>query len=196
MPYSEAIRDQSVSAAGLRQAGHAAIAACREHGPALTDPPEDVDALVDLVVVPLRAILVLEGDQLSVDDRPGGASPAAASAPEAGRLGLVRHQRDEQPSEPDRLPGRGSTGHRPVALVEEQVDHGQHAGRPGRQQVGRRDTVRDGGSADLALARTSRWAMVEVGIWKARAISSVVSPATVRKVTRPAPRAAAPGGSR
>ena len=58
-------------------------------------------------------------------------------------LGLVGHQLGERASEPDRLGGEIAAA--AVALVEDQVDDGEHGGEPVRQQV--RGGTRNGISA-------------------------------------------------
>ena len=62
---------------------------------------------------------------------------------------LVGHQLGQRPAQPDRL-GRQLVAAR-VALVEDQVDDGQHRGEPFRQQMVGRDAERDAGRLDLPL---------------------------------------------
>ena len=71
-------------------------------------------------------------------------------------LGLVGHELDEDPPEPDRLtaqlaPDEGVTRRRGIPLVEDQVDHPEHGLEPFRQQVVGWHPVRDAGVADLLL---------------------------------------------
>ena len=68
---------------------------------------------------------------------------------QALHLRFVRHQLRQRATEPDRL--RGEVAATAVALVEDQVDDGEHRGQPVGQQVSRRDAERDAGVADLAL---------------------------------------------
>ena len=75
---------------------------------------------------------------------------------QAERLGLVGHQGAQGPGQPDRLgaqalPHELRAGGGRVALVEQEVEHGQHGGGPVHQEVGRRDAEGDAGVADLAL---------------------------------------------
>ena len=95
---------------------------------------------------------------------------------------LVRHQLGQQPAQPDRLGAeliadqRRSPEVARVALVEDQVDDGQDGpSRSGRSAPW--DPVRDPASRILALARTSRWAMVASGTRNACAISRRAEPA-------------------
>ncbi len=71
-------------------------------------------------------------------------------------LRLVRHEVREQASQADGFVGKvpadqAVAGGGRVALVEDQVEHGQHRVQPLRQQVRRRDAVGNAGVADLAF---------------------------------------------
>ena len=143
-------------------------------------------ALGDQRAVPPGAVLVGEQHELAV-----AASVRAArrdsveqhQREQAQRLGLVRHQLDEQAAEPDRLGAQVVADERVaragrVALVEDQVDDGEHAraaARAGRRRAGTRYGMR--ASRILPLARTSRCAIVASGTRNARAISAVVQAA-------------------
>ena len=65
------------------------------------------------------------------------------------RLGLVRHQLGECRAEPDRVGGEVAAAG--VALVEDEVDDGEHRREPLGQQVRRRYAKRDAGRFDLVL---------------------------------------------
>ena len=66
-------------------------------------------------------------------------------------LGLVGHEQREQRGEPDRLGAELPPHRRSVARVEDEVDDGEHAAQPLRQQVRGRHPQRDAGVADLSL---------------------------------------------
>ena len=128
------------------------------------DPPERggsfeyAQALVDAVAVPERAVLVLEQDELpvGVDSRPPPRVLEEHEGEETERLGLVRHEDREQLGEADRLVAQvvahviGSRGGR-VALVEHEVEDGEHRPQALREQVVGRDAERDPRRPDLAL---------------------------------------------
>jgi hypothetical protein len=65
------------------------------------------------------------------------------------RLGLVRHQLGERATERDRL--RGQVAAPSIALVEDQVDDGEHRCEALREQVRRRNPERDPRGPDLVL---------------------------------------------
>ena len=130
-------------------------------------------AVSELIVVPQRAVLILEQDELAVDE-PGVAARVVDDhqREQAMDLGLVGHQLAEQPAEADRFgcevdPAR-------VPLVEDQVDDSQHRGQPvGEEMVG---GTRIGIPEALifALARVRRRFIVSGEVRNARAISSVL----------------------
>ena len=66
-------------------------------------------------------------------------------------LGLVWHQHGEHLPEPDRLLAELGPRRRAVALVEDQVDHGEHGAQALREQVVGRDAQRNRGVPDLPL---------------------------------------------
>jgi hypothetical protein len=71
-------------------------------------------------------------------------------------LRLVRHERGEDPRQPDRLRRQLATdqplaGARVIAFVEDEVEDSQHAIESLWQRVVGRDPIRDSGVADLAL---------------------------------------------
>ena len=66
-------------------------------------------------------------------------------------LRLVRHEHREKRRQPDRLGTELPPHRRPVAGVEDEVDDGEHAPQPLRQQVRRRHPQRNGRVADLPL---------------------------------------------
>ncbi len=120
--------------------------------------PDDGLPLGDEHAVPACPVLVGEQHQRAVRGRPGGpprlGQQHQREQPE--HLRLVRHELGQQPPEPDRLgaqvgPRQRRTRTRRVALVEDQVDDGEHGRDPGGQIGLRRDAVRDPGVPDLGL---------------------------------------------
>ena len=105
----------------------------------------------DLLLVPARAILLFEHDEIA-----GGVGPRVAPRivqqhqrhERGGFRRRRRHQRSHQPPQTDRL-GRDVRPHerpaprRRVAFVEDQIDHGQHRVEPRRHVVGVGHHVRD-----------------------------------------------------
>jgi hypothetical protein len=74
----------------------------------------------------------------------------------AARLGIVGHQARQQPAEPDRLRAQLAADEPValggvVALVEDQVDDGEHAAEAVGQDVVGRHAVGDARRGDLAL---------------------------------------------
>ena len=121
-------------------------------------PVEQLPPLVDPGPVPARAVLVLEQHELAARPRPRLAPRVVEEhqRQQPEDLGLVGHQRREDPGQADRLrrtarAGPAVAGRRVVALVEDEVEHPQHAVEPLGQGVVRRDAVRDPRVADLAL---------------------------------------------
>jgi hypothetical protein len=119
---------------------------------------QDPLSLVDLGPVPAAAVLILQRDQIAAPVGAGG--PAGVlqqhQRQQAARLGLARHQPGQRPRQPDRLRAQLRPDHvrargRAVALVEQQVQHGQDPGGALREQARGRHPVRDRGVADLAL---------------------------------------------
>jgi hypothetical protein len=120
--------------------------------------PDDGLALGDAVAVPAAAVLVAQRDEVAALVGAGG--PAGVDQQHEGEqphhLGLVGHELGQEPPEPDGL-GAQLLADQPVAragraaLVEDQVDDGQH----GPEAVGELglagDPVGDPGVADLAL---------------------------------------------
>jgi hypothetical protein len=98
-------------------------------------------ALGDQRAVPGAAVLLVEGDELTARRHPRG--PACLGQEhqrqQPGDLAVGRHQVTDQPGQPDRLGGQvaadrlllGVRGQ--VALVEDQVEDGEHPGDPGRE---------------------------------------------------------------
>ena len=100
-------------------------------------------------------------------------------------FGLGRHQPDQHPGQPNGL-GRQCAALVEVvvvALVEDQVEHGEDACQPFRQQLRRGHPVGMPASRILRLARTRRCAIVGSAVRRARAISAVLRPASVRRVS-------------
>ena len=115
-------------------------------------------ALLDLVGVPQRAVLVGEQHEppVGVDARVAPRVVQQHQREQPARLALLRHQLDQQAPEPDRLraqlaPHERRAGGRRVALIEDQVDGGEHRGQPVRQLVLLGHAVGDPGVGDLAL---------------------------------------------
>jgi hypothetical protein len=119
---------------------------------------QDLLSVGDLGAVPAAAVLVLERDQVPV--AVGAGRPAGVlqqhQREQPARLRLARHQPGQRPRQPDRLraqlrPDHARARGRAVALVEQQVQHGQHPGRALGEEAGGRHPVRDRRVADLAL---------------------------------------------
>jgi hypothetical protein len=104
----------------------------------------------DLRLIPARAILVGEQDELALVE--AGLPPGVVEEhqrEQALHLGLVGHQADERAAEADCLPGEVDSP--AVALVEDQVDDREHGGQPVGQDVIGRDAEGDARLLDLAL---------------------------------------------
>ena len=118
---------------------------------------ERVQTLIDEIAIPAGAILVLQQDERARRIHPG-AVPGVLQQherEEAERLRCVGHEGRQDARQPDRLfaqlHAHERTFGRAVALVEDQVQHGEHAVEPLGQQLAGRDPVRDRGVADLLL---------------------------------------------
>jgi hypothetical protein len=108
--------------------------------------------------IPARAVLLGERDEVAGRSRARGPSRVREQheGEEAEDLGLARQEAVEHAPEADGLraevradepgPGRGR-----VALVEDEVDHGEHRAQARREVARVRHPVRDPGVADLAL---------------------------------------------
>jgi hypothetical protein len=115
-------------------------------------------ALLDLVRMPERAVLLLEQHQSTLLVHAGVTARVVQQheREETARLTLVGHEREQHPSEPDRLvaqlpPHDGVRAGGQVALVEDQVQRGEYRAQPVRQLVVGGHLVRDARPADLAL---------------------------------------------
>jgi hypothetical protein len=109
-------------------------------------------AFLDLVLVPQRAVLLREEHELAVPH--ARVPPRVLEEQErvqAVHLGLVRHERREDEDEPQRLRAQVAADGRPVAGVEDEIDHAQRRREPFREQPVGRDAERDAGVADLPL---------------------------------------------
>ncbi len=121
-------------------------------------PLHDPGSFVDLLPVPPAPVLILEEHQLA-SSRDPGVPPGVLEQhqrEQAEGLGLVGHQQSQDPAEPDglgaQLPAdQGVAGGGRVALVEHQVQDGQHGLEPLGEHVARRDPVRDVRVPDLPL---------------------------------------------
>ena len=123
-------------------------------GPAAAQRPfQDDGALRDLGLVPERAVLLVQGDQVAVRADPGRAARIVQQhqREHAVRLGLVWHQHRQHPGQADRLPGQPGLLRLPVPLIEEQVQDVEHGGKAFGQQVRRRHAERDARVRDLLL---------------------------------------------
>ena len=174
----------------------ALIAACSWYGPGLVAPqapPHERLSLGDELAVPAAAVLVGEPHQIAL--RASCARGAARLDEQHQReqpsdLRLVGHQLDAAGGRggSPRRRGRSRTRRSPragrVALVEDQVDDGEHrraAASGSSASAGTRYGIR--ASRILPFARTSRCAMVGSGTRNARAISAVVRPPSSRSVS-------------
>ncbi len=126
--------------------------------PAAEGGVEHGHALFDAGPVPPGAVLVLEGHELAggVDaGRPAGVVEEHERQQSEG-LRFVGHELGQGAGQTDGLgaqarPHQVGAGRGRVALVERQVQHGQHRGRSVRELMGGRHPVGDAGVADLAL---------------------------------------------
>jgi hypothetical protein len=147
---------------GRLRSGRAGVLRCdrrlervRARHPQVTD---ELETLVDLPPVPQPAILIFQEHELAIRARARVASRVLEKheCEQPGHLGLVGHQGAEDAREPDRLgaqlpPHERLGGRRRVALVEDQVERGEHRGESvGQLVVGRHD-IGDAGAGDLAL---------------------------------------------
>ena len=119
---------------------------------------EDPQAFLDALRAPERAILVLEQDELAGRPHAGRATRVLQEherqKPED--LGLVRHEHGEELPEADRLvaevrPYVLATGRRRVALVEDEIEHGENRAQALREQMVGWHAERDSRGADLPL---------------------------------------------
>ena len=151
------MRAQSVASGVAARACSAAIAAWSAYGPGGRRSTSARPSAI-CVAVPQPAILLVEEHELAV--RAGArVAPRVLEEHEreqAGDLRLVGHQRAENTRQPDRLgaelpPHERLARGRRVALVEDEVEGGEHGAEPvGQLVVGRHD-VRDARVADLPL---------------------------------------------
>ena len=122
------------------------------------DGPEHPERLVDLGPVPAGPVLVLQGDQVAGGVHPGQPPGVLEQhqRQQAAGFAFPGHQLGQRPGQPDRLPAQVLPdqvlpGAGRVPLVEQQIQHSQHASGALRQQVRRRHLVRDARIADLVL---------------------------------------------
>ena len=120
-------------------------------------------ALVDLGLVPARAILIRQQHQVSSRADPCVAARVRQQQQrqQAGHLGLPRHQRGQRPGQPDRLvtqvtPDQGVAGRGFVARGEHQVHDAQDAAEPPGPLRGRGRASEMPACRILRFARTSR----------------------------------------
>ena len=186
---------QSVSSAVRARAWHAAIAPAARTGPGVRRAPRPARALRvrgRSAAGPTTAVLVQQQHGLACRPDPGRgcARPGSPSAPPArAPPARVGRQLGQDPAQPQRLlaelrPQPVLARGRRVALVEDEVDDLEHR----RQPVARVSAPPAPRTARLAaasvrLARTMRCATVGSGTRNARAISSVVSPPSTRRVS-------------
>ena len=151
------MRAQSVASGVAARACSAAIAAWSAYGPGGRRSTSSRPSAI-CSPVPLPAILLVEEHELPA--RTGaGVAPRVLEEHEreqAGDLRLVRHQRAEDACQPDRLgaelpPHERLARGRRVALVEDEIQRGEHGAEPVRQLVVGRHDVRDARVADLPL---------------------------------------------
>ena len=150
---------------GVRRAGRGDVAGgdgrlhlVRPQPPEPQGALEHRDALADRGRIPPRAVLVFQGHDLAVGVQPRGPARIVHQhqRQQSGNLGLGGHQPAQHAAQPDRLrrqplPDQVRAGGRRVALVEQQVEHAEHARQAVRQQVRGRHPVGDPGLGDLLL---------------------------------------------
>ena len=119
---------------------------------------EQRGCLGDLRTVPPRAVLRFEEHQIAGTVDPGGPARVLQEKQRQQplRFGLVGHEPDEGASEVNRFaaqprPYQVGAGSRGVPLIEEQVQHREHARRALGEQVGRRHPIRDTRLLDFAF---------------------------------------------
>src|SRR5450755_3620388 len=166
------------------------LVATRSHpgGQALAHQPV---TLGDQRGVPGPTVLLDEGDQFAARRNPGGAAGLGEEhqRQQPGHLTVLRHERTDQASEPDRLGdqvvtyGIGVGAGRQVALVEDEEEDGEYAADACREILRGRDRYGIRAALILAFARVIRWPMALSCTRKARAISGTVSPPIMRSVS-------------
>ena len=126
--------------------------------PRRRQPPDQGLPLGDEPGVPAAPVLVGQEHHAPVGRGPGRPPGLGQQhqREQSQDFRLVRHQRGQQPPEPDRLgaqvgAGQPVTGARRVPLVEDEVHHGQHGGQAAGQVGFARHAVGDPRVTDLAL---------------------------------------------
>ena len=160
-PYSARICAQSVSSKVGASAWQAAIAACSQYGPGPAEPSRPLEqraGLGDRGVVPAGAVLVAEQHERAaiVEARRPARLVEAHQREQGEHLGLLRQHPRDQPAEPEgvdaEVAARRDVGAAAeVALVEDDVERGEHLGEPIGQLVRAGHPVRDVRADDLAL---------------------------------------------
>ena len=121
-------------------------------------PRGELETLRDLLSVPEGAVLVVEEHERPVRTR-ARVAPRALQQHQGEQpchLRLIRHERPKDARQPNRLgaqfaPHQRLSLRRGVALVEDEIEGGEHRPEAVGQLVVRRDDVRDAGVTDLAL---------------------------------------------
>ena len=121
-------------------------------------PLDQVDALVDGVPVPRRAVLVGQEDEVAGGVRAGGAAGVGQHehGQQAQHLRLVGHQVGQEAGQPHRFGAAlgadvVGAGRHVVAFGEQQLDRRQHGREPLGQLVGSRHSIGDVGVGEAAL---------------------------------------------
>jgi hypothetical protein len=108
---SAAICTRSVSSGFAAVAWQAAMAACTWYGPGARSrraASQQPGALLDHLLIPPVAVLLLQGDRLAVRGHPRGPARVLQQhqCGQAQHLGLVGQQRGQRAGQPDRLRAR------------------------------------------------------------------------------------------
>ena len=120
--------------------------------------PKELGRPADRVTVPAGSILVLEPYEVAVTVESGvGPSPVQLDqGQQAGNFGLGGHQVVELAGQPpsviDQVPRLAEIGGRQIALVQHEVDDGEHFAQPCVELVGIGDAIRNPGFADLPFS--------------------------------------------
>ena len=188
-PYSAAISGQSVSSGpGLvRATPRSRPGPDTARGFPAPSPGRALRLLHRSCRDPTGPVLVLEQNEFAgrIDSRLTARVLQEHERQEAHRLGLAGTAATRRASARS-LRRRAHTDERSfgggVSLVEDQIEHGQHAVEALREELARRDSIGDARVPDLLLRSHETLLNRRLVAMNARAISRVESPPTVRSV--------------